>query len=74
MLNKAKLCEPMEEPALLIKHRRKSDARARFLQEVSSTEQISGSKKGYTRMESLTQSTHWPLKARWGLVEINKEQ
>ena len=66
----------MEEPAPLIKHSRKTNARAKFLQAVFATEEkiIGGGKKGYTRVESLTQSTRWLYKAHWVLVEINKEQ
>lgn len=47
----------MEEPAPLIKHSRKTNARARVLQVVFATEEtiIGGGKKGYARMESLTQ-------------------
>lgn len=66
----------MEEPAPRIKHSRKTNARARVLQVVFATEEtiIGGGKKGYARMESLTQSTRWLYKARWALVEIHKEQ
>ena len=66
----------MEEPAPLIKHSRKTNARARFLQVVFATEEkiIGGGRKGYTCMESLTQSTWSLYQAHWVLVEINKEQ
>jgi len=71
-----KLCEPVEETALFIKHSRKTNARARVLQVVFPTEDmiIGGGEKGYSLMESLIQSIRWLHKAHWVLVEINKEQ
>lgn len=76
MINKAKLREPVEEPAPLTKHGRKTNARAIVLQVVFATEEkiIGRGKKGYTCKESLTQSTQWLYEAHWVLVEINKAQ